>query len=77
MPSFTCKGTLQLFAAFKNHIGLYWAADAIAEFKNELKAYERAKSTIGFPYSEPIPIDLLTKIVKFRLAESLNKAEGR
>ena len=77
MPGFTYKGTLQLFAASKNHIGLYRAADATAEFKNELKAYERAKSKIGFPYSEPIPIDLSTKIVKFRLAENLNKAEGR
>jgi len=55
------------FAAFKSHIGFYPGAAAIAAFKKELSRYKTAKGSVQFPLSEPLPLDLVSRIVKFRL----------
>jgi uncharacterized protein YdhG (YjbR/CyaY superfamily) len=77
MPAFRLNGTLVYFAAFKNHIGFYPTSSGITAFKKELSQYEVSKGTIRFPLIKPIPLDLVKKIVKYRvkenMAESLSK----
>ena len=73
MPTFTLKGNLVHFAAFKNHIGFYPTPSGIEAFKKELSGYVGAKGSVQFPLSKPIPFDLITRIVKFRVKESMEK----
>lgn len=78
IPTFTLNGNLVHFAAFKNHIGFYPAPSGIEQFKDELSAYELAKGSVQFPLDQKIPYGLITKIVKFRVKENLEKpAKGR
>ncbi len=77
MPTFTLKGNLVYFAAFKNHIGFYPIPSGIEEFKEELSAYEQGKGSVQFPLDKPIPYDLISRIVKFRVKENLAKAEAK
>jgi len=73
MPSFYLKGSLVWFAAFKNHIGFYPAPTGIEAFAEEIAPYKHAKGTIQFPLDQPIPYDLIRRIVEFRVAENLKK----
>jgi len=73
IPTFKLNGNLVHFAAFKNHIGFYPTPSAISEFKKELSHYEVSKGSIRFPINEPIPYDLIRKIVKYRVKENLSK----
>ena len=75
MPTFSLNGNLVHFAAWQKHIGFYPGASGIAAFKEELSMYEFAKGSVQFPYGKPIPFDLISKIVKFRVMENLKKAE--
>ena len=77
MPTFTLKGNLVHFAAFKNHIGFYPTPTGIEKFKKELSVYEGAKGSVQFPLDKPIPYDLISKIVKFRVKENLGNAEAK
>jgi uncharacterized protein YdhG (YjbR/CyaY superfamily) len=74
MPTFTLHGNLVHFAAFKNHIGFYPVPTGIEKFKQELAAYEGGKGSVKFPLDQPIPYDLIGRIVKFRVQENLAKA---
>ena len=75
MPTFTLKGNLVHFAAFKNHIGFYPTPSGIEAFKKELSVYEGAKGSVQFPLAKPIPFDLISKIVEFRVKENLKKVK--
>ena len=75
MPTFFLKGNLVHFAAFKNHIGFYPTPSGVEAFKEEIARYQGAKGSIRFPLDEPMPLDLITRIVKMRVAENLKKAE--
>lgn len=77
MPTFLLEGKLIYFAAFKNHIGVYAAGSAIRAFKKELSPYAGEKGTLRFPLDKPLPLPLIRKIVKFRVAENLKKAAAR
>lgn len=77
MPTFVLKGNLVHFAAYKRHIGLYPAPTGTEEFNEQLSAYRAAKSSVRFPLDEPIPFDLISQIVKLRVAENLKKAERK
>src|ERR1035437_9073087 len=74
MPAFAQKGILIYFAARKDYIGFYPTSSGTQAFQQDLSAYVYTKGTIKFPLDKPLPIDLITKIVKFRLAENLQKA---
>ena len=74
MPTFTLEGNLVHFAAFKNHIGFYPTPSGIEEFQQELSGYDGAKGTIRFPLDKPIPYELISKIVAFRVKRNLAKA---
>ena len=73
MPAFKLNGNLVWFAAFKKHIGFYPTALVIEAFKEKLSAYKTSKGTVKFPLNEPLPIDLIKEIVRFRVKENLNK----
>ncbi len=73
MPAFKMEKMLLYFAGHKNHIGLYPYASSIIEFKKELLNYKCSKGTIQFSFDKPLPLQLITKIVRFRLKENLQK----
>ena len=75
MPTFTLNGNLVHFAAFKNHIGFYPAPAGIEEFRKELSAYKGSKGAIQFPLDAPLPLALVSRIVKFRVKKNLEKAK--
>lgn len=72
MPTFTLNGNLVHFAAFKNHIGFYPAPAGIEEFRKELSAYKGSKGAIQFPLDAPLPLALISRIVKFRVKKNLS-----
>jgi uncharacterized protein YdhG (YjbR/CyaY superfamily) len=75
IPTFTLYGNLVHFAAYKNHIGFYPTSSGVQAFKHELSQYETSKGAIQFPLDKPLPLDLISKITKYRVAENLKKAE--
>lgn len=77
IPTFTLNGNLVHFAAYKNHIGFYPTPSGIAAFKKELSAYEGAKGSVQFPIDKPLPLRLITKIVKFRVKENLERRKRK
>ena len=77
IPTFTLKGNLVHFSAFKTHIGFYPTPSGIEKFKNELSKYEGAKGSVKFPLDQPIPYALISKIVKFRVKENLETVKAK
>jgi uncharacterized protein YdhG (YjbR/CyaY superfamily) len=77
MPGYAQCGALVWFAAFKHHIGFYPTATGITAFKDELTAYKSARGSVQFPLNQPIPYDLIRKIVLFKVAENTGKAKER
>ena len=77
IPTFVQEGNLVHFAAFKNHVGFYPAPKGIEAFKKELSKYEGGKGTVQFPLDKPIPLALVSKIVKFRVLDNLERAKEK
>jgi uncharacterized protein YdhG (YjbR/CyaY superfamily) len=75
MPTFYLKGNLVHFAALKNHIGFYPTPSGVQAFLKETSRYASTKGAIQFPLDEPLPLKLVSKIVKFRVTENLMRAE--
>lgn len=73
MPTFYFHGNLVHFAAFEHHIGFYPTPSGIEAFKEELRPYKGAKGSVQFPITEPLPLDLIARIVTFRVAETARK----
>lgn len=73
IPSYKLNGALVHFAGYANHIGFYPGAGGIAEFKDELSKYRSAKGSVQFPLDAPLPLKLITQIVKFRVRQNLEK----
>ncbi|MDP4224431.1 MAG: DUF1801 domain-containing protein [Bacteroidota bacterium] len=69
MPTFVLNGNLIHFAAFKKHIGIYPSPRGDAAFQEEIKPFRGAKSTIRLPLDKPLPEELISKLVKFRILE--------
>ena len=77
IPTFILNGNLVHFAGFKNHIGFYPAPSGIEAFKKEVSKYEAGKGTLQFPLDSPLPLNLVTKIVKFRVKQNLEKSKAK
>lgn len=77
MPTFFLHKNLVHFAAFKNHIGFYPAPGGIEAFKGELARYKGAKGSVQFPINEPLPYELIARIVKFRADENRKQAADK
>jgi uncharacterized protein YdhG (YjbR/CyaY superfamily) len=77
MPAFDQNGVLVYFAAFKDHLSFFPTGSGRAAFGEELNKYPGGKGTIQLPLNEPLPLDLITRIVKFRVSENLAKAKNK
>ena len=74
MPTFYLNGNLVHFAAWKDHIGFYPTPSGTSAFNREISIYKSSKGAIKFPLDRPMPLDLISRIVKFRVAENMKKA---
>lgn len=71
MPAYKLnKKPLVYFAAFKNHIGFYATPSGHEAFADELSKYKQGRGSVQFPLNEPVPYDLIERIVKFRVQEN-------
>jgi uncharacterized protein YdhG (YjbR/CyaY superfamily) len=77
MPAFALNGTLVYFAAWKKHIGFYPTSSGMNAFKEEVAEYKGTKDSIHFPFTKPLPKELIRKIVEFRAAENKNKGKEK
>jgi len=77
MPAFKLNGkVIVFFAAWEKHIGFYPTPSGTKAFDRELAHYKRAKGSIQFPMNEPLPLDLIGRIVRFRVSEIIGKRTG-
>ncbi len=77
MPTFVLNGNLVHFAAFDKHIGFYPTPKGIESFKNELSIYKSGKGSVQFPIDQPLPLDLISRMVKMRKEENLQKEKQK
>jgi uncharacterized protein YdhG (YjbR/CyaY superfamily) len=77
MPAFLLGGVLVYFAAFKRHIGLYPPVKGDAELMKAVSKYAGEKGNLQFPLDQPIPYDLIERIVKLRVKQNLAKATAK
>lgn len=75
IPTFILNGNLVHFGGYKNHIGFYPAPMGIEAFKEETAPYNAGKGTLQFALDKPLPLDLITRIVKYRVEKSLEKGK--
>src|SRR5262249_3406606 len=75
IPAFKYKGMLVWFAAFSNHWSLFPGASVIQAFKKELKGFSTSRGTIQFPTDKPLPLALIKRIVKARVAQNESKKQ--
>ncbi len=78
IPAYRLNGKeVVYFAAFKNHIGIYPAPRGVEEFQKELAEYKGGKGTVQFPHVKPLPLRLISRIVKYRVKENLQKEKDK
>jgi uncharacterized protein YdhG (YjbR/CyaY superfamily) len=75
IPTFDLNGKhLVHFAGYERHVGLYPAPSGLEAFKEDLKPYKSGKGSVQFPLDQPLPKDLIRRIVEFRVEENTRKA---
>lgn len=78
MPAYTFAGMhLVYFAGYKNHIGFYALPSGHHAFTKELSSYKVGKGSVQFPLDSPMPLGLITKMVKFRVKENMEKKAAK
>jgi uncharacterized protein YdhG (YjbR/CyaY superfamily) len=77
LPTFVLDGNLVHFGAFKKHIGFYATPTGNKQFRKELSVYEGAKGSVQFPLDKPMPCGLVSKMVKFRVKENLERSMAK
>jgi uncharacterized protein YdhG (YjbR/CyaY superfamily) len=78
IPTFDLHGRhLVHFAAFRHHIGFYPTPSAIEAFKDELSPYHLSRGTVQFPIDAPLPLDLVQRMVAFRVREVAEEKRKR
>ena len=77
MPGYKLHGMLVYFAGYKNHIGFYPGASPIVAFQKEISKYKNAKGSVQFPLDEKLPLALITKMVKFKVKENMEKLKAK
>lgn len=75
MPAYKLHGMLVYFAGYDKHIGFYPGAGGISAFENELTGYKRAKGSVQFPLDKALPLELISRMVKFRVLQNKEKAK--
>lgn len=76
IPTLYDNGNLVHFAAFKHHIGFYPTSSGIAAFQEELKPYKTSRGAVQFPIDQPLPLKLIGRITRFRVAEHARKGKA-
>jgi uncharacterized protein YdhG (YjbR/CyaY superfamily) len=74
MPAFKYHGVLVYFSAQRSHIGFYPFESGLEHFKEELSVYNKSKGAVLFPINQPLPLELIKRIVNFRVNENAQKA---
>jgi len=75
IPTFDLNGRhLVHFAGYEKHIGFYPTGSGVEAFKEELQPYKRGKGSVQFPLGQPLPTDLIRRIVELRVEENTGKA---
>lgn len=74
MPTYAQHGNLVHFAAYQHHIGFYPAPRGIQAFQEELSKYKGGKGSVQFPLDQPLPEDLIRRIVEYRVKENVEIA---
>jgi uncharacterized protein YdhG (YjbR/CyaY superfamily) len=77
MPAFSLNGVLVYFAAWKSHISMYPAPVGVEEFHEDLSNYKTSKGTVQFPLDKPLPLDLVRRMVEYRMKQNLEKPAGK
>ncbi len=77
MPAFRLNGVLVWYAAYQKHIGFYPSSSGIEAFKEELSEYKNSKGAVQFPLDHPLPVDLISRMVKYRVDCDLEKAKEK
>ncbi len=77
MPTFYLFGNLVHFAAFKDHLSFFPTGSGVEHFLPELNHFKTSKGTIQLPFNEPLPLDLINRITKFRVEENLSRAKAK
>lgn len=77
IPTFAQHGNLVHFAAFKNHIGFYGTPDGHTAFATELSIYKQGKGSVQFPLNQPLPLDLIQRIVRFKVQQNMEKHQAK
>lgn len=77
MPTFVYYGNLVHFAGHKNHLGFYPGVSGIERFQEDFKEFHFSKGAAQFPYTKPIPYDLIRKITVFRACENKEQADKK
>ncbi|MFM9984774.1 MAG: iron chaperone [Flavobacteriales bacterium] len=75
IPTFDLNGNLVHFAGYKHHVGFYPGANGIEAFKDEFEKYKWAKGSVQFPLDKKLPVTLITRIVKYRVKQNLEKKQ--
>lgn len=75
IPTFYLEGNLVHFAAYKHHIGFYPGPSGLKAFQHDIAEYKHSKGAVQFPIDKPMPLGLITKIVKYRADENTIKAK--
>jgi uncharacterized protein YdhG (YjbR/CyaY superfamily) len=75
IPTFDLNGHLVHFAGYRSHIGFYPTASGIEAFKEELASYKKGRGSVQFPLDRPLPADLISRIVEFRVREKTDRSE--
>lgn len=74
MPTYYLEGNLVHFAAYKHHIGFYPAPSGLEAFEKDIAKYKHSKGAVQFPIDKPLPLALISRIVKYRVKINLEKA---
>ncbi len=77
MPTYALHGNLVHFAAFQKHIGFYPAPDGIEAYQEQLAKYKTSKGAIQFPLDQPLPLELIGEIVRYRVEQNVRMAESK
>ena len=77
MPTFYLQGNLVHFAAHKSHIGFYLGAEGIEAFTDKFLGFKYSKGAVQFPMDKPLPFDLISEIVRYRVDQNIKEAESK
>lgn len=77
MPAYKLNGPVVYFAGYEKHIGFYPTPSGIEAFQSELRNYKWSKGAVQFPLDKPLPVDLIVRMVKFKVEENAGKVKKK